>query len=376
MLQARSGRPGDSPPPTNDESGDVLRTVIALFDDILDAEHALSVLRKSDQPSDQISVILRERVISSSTGIPQPTVLARVIASSALDAVGGWLQGLASLIFPDRASYLVAGPIGAVLATIRDARPNSPMQDADQSQSGNSSRQLARAFSAFGFSRDESQYLEQRVVAGSPLIAITSSEAETLRIAHQAFSKHTAVHLGLARTESAINRTAARLLVTGPQAGGTVVIADAIAPLRRLTEGGLDDRSRIDMLGREVVTVTGESIGTVSDVLYERRLEDDTDPQTALELQRAEVIARYIVVQFGGVLRMGRQRVALPTPLVVKSNWELIVVSANREEIQTAPRYDDISPLSRQDEVTMCTHFGVPLYWQQEPGDYSGVQKG
>jgi len=176
----------------------------------------------------------------------------------------------------------------------------------------------------------------------------------------------------LARTESAINRTAARLLVTGPQAGGTVVIADAIAPLRRLTDGGLEDRSPIDLLGRDVVTVTGESIGSVADVLYETRLEEDTDPQSNLELTQADVIARYIVVQFGGVLRMGRQRVALPNPLVVKTNWELIVVSASREEIQGAPRYDDISPLSRQDEVMMCTHFGVPLYWQQEhgkPGD-------
>jgi len=372
MLEARSTGPGNPAPSADDARGDVLRTVIALFDDILDAEHALTVLRKSDQPSDQISVILRERVIIADSGVPQQTVLARVIASSALDAVGGWLQGLASLILPDRANYLVAGPIGAVLATIQDARPHGSGSDNEPSPPANSSRQLARAFTAFGFSREESGYLEQRVVAGSPLIAITSSEADNLRVAHQAFSKHTAVHLGLARTESAINRTAARLLVTGPQAGGTVVIADAIAPLRRLTDGGLEDRSPIDLLGRDVVTVTGESIGSVADVLYEAHLEEDTDPQSNLELTQADVIARYIVVQFGGVLRMGRQRVALPNPLVVKTNWDLIVVSASREEIQGAPRYDDISPLSRQDEVMMCTHFGVPLYWQQEhgkPGD-------
>lgn len=366
MLQARSHYPGTPSEATEDESGDVLRTVIALFDDVLDAEHALSVLRKSDQPSEQISVILRERVMSEDTGVRQQTVLARVIASSALDAVGGWLQGLASLILPDRASYLVAGPIGAVLATIRDARPHSSGPDADPSRPPNSSRQLARAFTAFGFSRDESNYLEQRVVAGSPLIAITSSEAKNLRNAHQAFSKHTAVHLGLARTESSINRTAARLLVTGPQAGGTVVIADAIAPLRRLTEGGLDDKSQIDLIGREVVTVSGESIGSVSDVLYETRLKDDIDAQGQFQLQQADVISRYVIVQFGGVLRMGRQRVALPMPVVVKTNWELVVISAGREEIQAAPRYDELIPLSRQDEVTMCTHFGVPLYWLQE----------
>lgn len=366
MVQARFGAPADGSAASGGSTGDVLRTVIALFDDILDAEQALSVLRKSDQPSEQISVILRERVISAESGVPQQTVLARVIASSALDAVGGWLQGLASLILPDRASYLVAGPIGAVLATIRDARPSASGPDADFSRPANSSRQLARAFTAFGFSREEADYLEQRVVAGSPLIAITSSEAENLRMAHQAFSKHTAVHLGLARTENSINRTAARLLVTGPQGGGTVVIADAIAPLRRVTEGGLDEGSQLSLTGRDVVTVTGDSIGSVSDVLYETRLADDTEAQADLLLQGAEVIARYIVVQFGGVLRVGRQRIALPAPLIVKTNWDLVLVSASREEIQSAPRYDDLSPLSRQDEVAICTHFGVPLYWQQD----------
>ncbi|MBA2246595.1 MAG: hypothetical protein H0W23_00585 [Chloroflexia bacterium] len=368
MLQARPGLPGDVTHRPEDDDGDVLRTVIALFDDILDAEHALSVLRKSDQPSEHISVILRERVISPETRLPRQTVLSRVIASSALDAVGGWLQGLASLILPDRASYLVAGPIGAVLATIRDARPVSPRADNDGARPADSSHQLARAFTSFGFSRDEAMYLEQRVVAGSPLIAITSSEADNLRNAHQAFSKHTAVHLGLARTERSINRTAARLLVTGPHGGGTVVIADAIAPLKRATESELGDRSELDMIGRDVVTVTGETIGSVSDVLYETRLTDDGEPPSQNELQRAEIIARYLVVQFGGVLRMGRQRVAMPTPVVVRTNWELIIVSATREEVQSAPRFDDLSPLSRQDEVTICTHYGVPLYWQRESG--------
>ncbi|CAA9551692.1 MAG: hypothetical protein AVDCRST_MAG43-1109 [uncultured Thermomicrobiales bacterium] len=369
MLQARPGLPGDVTQRPEDEDGDVLRTVIALFDDILDAEQVLSVLRKSDQPSEHISVILRERVMSPDTRLPRQTVLSRVIASSALEAVGGWLQGLASLILPDRASYLVAGPIGAVLATIRDARPVSPRAVSDAARTANSSHQLARAFTSFGFSRDEAMYLEHRVVAGSPLIAITSSEADNLRNAHQAFSKHTAVHVGLARTERSINRTAARLLVTGPHGGGTVVIADAIAPLKRATEGEITEQKYTDMIGRDVVTVTGETIGSVTDVLYETRLGDDSDSSASVELQQAEIVPRYFVVQFGGVLRVGRQRVALPTPVVVKTNWELVIVSATREEVQSAPRYDDLSPLSRQDEVAICTHYGVPLYWQRELGE-------
>lgn len=344
------------------EDPTVIHTVIALFDDIIDAEHALSALRKSDQPSEQISVILRERVLSENPSIRHQTILSRVVASSALEAVGGWLQGLASLILPDRASYLVAGPIGAVLATIRESRPsNASRQIPDRRTSQDTSRQLALALAAFGFSREESQYLEQRVVAGSPLIGITSADAETLRSAHGAFSTHTAVHLGLARTESSINRTAARLLLTGPQTGGSVVIADAISPLHRLSESMSTALRRIDFRGREVVSMTGESLGKVSDVLFERRIPDDpgaVSPSTG----RPE-IARYLLLRIGGVRRLARQHVAIPTERVAEVTSSRIVLSATKRVVQEAPRFDELAPMSRQDEVRICTHFDVPQYW-------------
>lgn len=343
------------------EDPTLMHTVIALFDDIIDAEHALSTLRKSDQPSEQISVILRERVLSDASSIRQQTVLARVVASSALEAVGGWLQGLASLILPDRASYLVAGPIGAVLATIRESRPSR--SSADRTTNQDPSRQLALALAAFGFSGEESNYLEQRVVAGSPLIAITSADAETLRSAHGAFSTHTAVHLGLARTESSINRTAARLLLTGPQTGGTVVIADAISPLHRLSASISIASRGIDFRGREVVSSTGEPLGKVSDVLFERRITEDSESVDPPAL--APDIVRYVILSFGGVLRMARQRVAIPAGRVAEVTGSRIVLSVTKRVIRTAPRLDELSPMSRQDEVRLCTHFDVPQYWLQ-----------
>ena len=53
----------DPKPSDTAETESVLRTIIALFDDTIDAEHALTALRKSDHPSEGISVILRERVL-------------------------------------------------------------------------------------------------------------------------------------------------------------------------------------------------------------------------------------------------------------------------------------------------------------------------
>lgn len=350
-----------------EDSTEFLRTIIVLFDDIIDAEHALTSLRKSDQPSEGISVILRERVLDPDPTVQYQTVLSRVIASSALDAVGSWLQGLASLILPDRASYLVAGPIGAVLATIKDARPASTNGETAAIGTDDSSRQLSRALSAFGFSQDESHYLEERVVAGSPLIAVTSGQADKLRAAHKTFAAFDAVHVELARTETSIHRTATRLLVTGPDGGGSVVIADAIAPLRRLTSDGGWRNHSIDLRGRQAISTSGESLGMIVDVLFENRLmpEDESVSQSAAD--RRSVIFRYVLVSFGGVLGLGKSRVALPAILADTTGWQ-VRIDTTREELRAAPRFDTLAPLSRQDEVTICSYFAVPLYWL-DPGN-------
>lgn len=344
-----------------------VRTVIALFDDTIDAEHALSGLRRSNTPSSEISVILRERVLDPDTRGGTEIALSRVVAASELDAVAGWLEGLASLVLPDRASYLVAGPIGAVLATVRDAAPRNSQDDIEFSRAyADSARQLARALSAFGFSRDEAGYLEARVVAGSPMIAITSAEAESLRAGHKAFARNTAVHLGLARTDFSISRTAARLLVTGPQAGGSVVIADAIAPLYRLSSDEAPGTHRLDWRGRVAITAMGEAAGAVTDVLYERRLRTESESVTTNGRQEYMVKARYLVISSRGIFGLGRQRMAIPSVLS-ELRQNVVHLSTSRDAIRTAPRYSDLGSLSRQDEVNILSHFDAPLYWLEEP---------
>jgi hypothetical protein len=358
MSTATTGRQQETDQPSTDT---YYRTIIALFDDTIDAEHALTTLRKSDQPSEGISVILRERVLDPDPNVQYETVLSRVIASSALEAVGSWLQGLASLILPDHASYLVAGPIGAVLATIRDVRTSEPTDPTANGAGSQSTRQLSRALTAFGFGHDESHYLEARVVAGSPLIAVTSRVAERLRAAHKTFAQWDAVYVGLAHTERSIHETATRLLATGPDGGGSVVIADAIAPLRRLTSDGGWRNHSIDLRGRQAVSTDGTALGTVVDVLFERHPESDgKGPRSAAD--KSGVTIRYVLVSFGGFLGLGRARVAVPAILADTNNWS-ITIDTTREELRSAPRFDSLAPLSRQDEVMICNHFGVPYYW-------------
>jgi hypothetical protein len=346
-----------------DRGDRLLHTVIALFDDTIEAEHTLMTLRRTNQPAEQISVILRERVIDPDATTPYRAVLSRVVAASALDVVGSWLQGLASLVLPDRATYLAAGPIGVVLATIRDARP--PHEDTELDPAPRRhvpTRQLTRALLAFGVERDEAAYVEHRVVAGSPLIAVTSDNVETLRAVHQIFSRNSAVYIGLARTEPSISSQAARLLMTGPQGGGPVVIADAVSPLRRLAEEPGLHGGPWDIRFRSVLSYYGETIGKVDDVLFEPG-DDVPRERGALDsMVIRAVTSRYIVVRFGGFLGLGRQRIAIPAERVHESD-EGVVVRITHEELVSAPRFDALNPLSRQDEATIRRHFGESFYW-------------
>jgi hypothetical protein len=75
-----------------------------------------------------------------------------------------------------------------------------------------------------------------------------------------------------------------------------------------------------------------------------------------------ELIPRYIIVRFGGVLGVARQRVAIPGERVDVSD-DGVVVEITHEELVSAPRFDALTPLSRQDEATIRRHFSAPFYW-------------
>ncbi len=359
MTQLRTRVPNPDTSNNGSDAIEPIRTIIALFDDTIDAEHALNHLRRTNQPPSAISVILRERVTRSEPSATRETLLSRVIAASALEAVGGWLQGLASLILPeDRASYLVAGPIGVMLASIRETHDVEDEFDEEDKPYKVINRQLTRALTLFGFDLDEATYVEHRVVAGSPLIAITSERAPLLRDAHEIFSSNTAVHIGLTHTEPSIQAVAARLLMTGPRGGGPVVITDAVAPLRSLSEPDHFAHFDRSIRGRVVVSKAGRPVGVVADVLYETKVWEDQ--ASAAEVRRT--IPRYIVVQTGSMFRMGRRQTAVPAELV-DADQDPVLLRITLSELRGAPKYDASQPLSRQDEMALRRYLHVRNYW-------------
>lgn len=342
-------------------------TLTALFDDIIDAEQTLVQLRRSHQPANQISVILRERVLVPDAKKPYRAVLSEVVERSSLEAASKWLQGLVSLVLPDRATYLAAGPIGMILSTIRETAVQIDDEEAGTIASRHvPNRQLTQTLQAFGFDRNEAAYMEQRVVVGSPLIAATCDNIDTLRDVHRIFSQNTPVYVGLTRTDISLSARASRLVTTGPRSSGSVVIADAISPLVHLSSAPALIRTPRDLDGRIVHSRYGEVIGRVTDVLFEPEPDVVPDALRVPGISDETLLMRYLVVRLGGRLGLGRQRIAIPAERTSFKGND-IVVHITHEELVAAPRFDETTTLSRQDEATIRRHFDEPFYWITNP---------
>lgn len=338
-------------------------TLATLFDDVIDAEQVLAVLRRSQQPPASISVILREQVLREDDDLnPYRTVLSEVVARSSLEAAGKWLKGLASLILPDRAAYLSAGPVGQILSTIREA---APVRDGEQEEGYSARseiRHLSQSFMLFGFDKDEARYMEQRIVVGSAFIAITTTDTSQLRTIHHMLRKSMPVHIGLARTDGTVYRHAVALLETGTHPVGAVVIADAASPLNHVANTPSLQGSSRDYRGRVLRSRYGENIGRIEDLLFELNPDLTEGMKAHGKLSDAHAGLRYVIVRTTRRPGLGRKTIALPDDRIRLEDGEL-VASVTYEELVRAPRYEGGTSMSRQDEVTIRKQFSSPLYW-------------
>ena len=331
-------------------AGSLARTLVGLFDDRIDAELALAALRKSERPADQISVVVRDRENGDEA---ERTDVARALVASALDAVGGWLQGLAALIVPERGTFLVAGPIGAALAGIK-GDPSGQRGALAVTATGNlDSTALCNTLHGFGFTADEASYLDSRLNAGSTLIAVSLDDPKTLGEMRRFFAEHNAVHIGLAQTDEGHVARVRALMAAPPERSseGDVLVADAVAPLRRLCHPL--DGDRAPACGRMVIDEDGNEIGAVAEVLA------DNDPGSG---SGDATVVRYLVVAYGGVLGIGRHHVVVPIELADVSVVPVRVV-ADKELVRHAPSFDADDPFSRREEEAVCAYYGVRRYW-------------
>jgi hypothetical protein len=354
-----SAAPPAQPEPTPGQ--ETRQTVLGMFEDTIDAEQALVALRKADYPPDRISLLVRDTLAEREETADRHGAVARSVVASALDAVGGWLQGLASLIVPERGTFLVAGPIGAALAGMRPgdderARDQAPSPDeatyvaTTMATTDLSSGGLIRTFEEFGYQPEEATYLEHRLAAGAALVAVTAASATTFQEARSIFADHDAVYIGIAETEASFLAQAEALLAASPEEliSGDVVVRDVVAPLVR----GCDESSgagQHQLCERMVVDRHGVASGQVEEVLI--------DQTTGVS-----PMLRYIVVAYGGVLGIGRHYVAVPADDLDPSSVPLRL-QVSQEALHRAPAYALDTPFSRREEEAIYASFGLRPYW-------------
>ncbi len=321
-------------------------TVAALFDDTMDAEHALAALRTAEA-TERVSLIVR----SAAGDERQPVELARTLVANALDAVGAWLSGLAQLVVPDRGEYLVAGPLGAAL--VAAGAPTAGGAERTAWAGTSPQPDLVReVLTSFGFGGDEAIYLERRLEAGAALIAVTDDRHDAVQEVRRLFADHSAVYLGVARTDERLVEQLEALLADAPRLirSGDVIIADAVAPLHRASNPDASP-AMASLIGRQVLDEQESPVGNVDDVLFE-------SPEDAA----GRPVPRYLIVGNGGLLGLGRKRVAVPASIALTMEDGRIGVAAGMDAIHNAPAYDK-EPFSRRDEQETHRHFGAEPYW-------------
>lgn len=326
-------------------------TIVGLFEDRIDAEDALLAMRRSQEQPDQVSLLIRA---SGHTGDEEEATdnLATALVNTALDAVGDWLQGLTSVIVPERGTYLVAGPLGAALTGIaveHETPAHHPDLPAPQQGEAIS---LLHTFVEFGFGNDEASYLEHRLAAGAVIVALTSSQRGRLQTSRRLFADYNAVHIGQARTDAVLAAEASALLAAGPEAsyGGDVIVADAVATICHLCEAVAEIPAYRGICGSDVIDTTGRGTGVVHDLLG-----DDGG--------QGEPIVQYVVVAFGGLLGLGRHFVAIPQELVDMAGRP-VKTRIDRETVHRSPRFDPNGPFSRRLEAAISTYFQTKPYWE------------
>lgn len=333
-------------------------TVLGLFEDVIDANHALADLKKGPAPPKAVSLIVRENVSNDPDAANPASAVATALSEADLHQAGEWLMHLVSLVIPDDGAFLVAGPIGAILAgSAPVSRWNTPVPDSTGAYgSGPSdSGPLLTALVHFGYGDDEAYYLAQRARSGSVLIGLTTPDAQLASDARRIFADQNAVHIGTNWTDPGTASRAEELVHTpvGTTLDDTVMVFDSVPLLV-----GLCNHANPDIAatcgGATVLDCDGVETGTVEDLLGE------IQPGGIGERER--VVVRYVVVGFGGLLGIGRSFVAVPA-VHVALDTDPVVLDMDRQTFQSAPLYHSNKPFSRREEDLVCDHFGCPRYW-------------
>lgn len=330
----------------SEQEPSAIQTVAALFDDRIDAEHALSTLRRAVRAAANVSVLARDHAVAEAgEGAVDVT---KAVMDTALSAVSNWLSGLAALMVPQRGSFLAAGPIGVALA--RDLPLRSSGSDAERAPASAHARvdSLAVALELFGFRPEEAHYIEERLSAGSAMIAVTTEDTAQIDATLRTFADFNAVFVGQAQTPASVLVETERWLAN-PLAtkSSEIVVADVVAAMTHVCADKDGHPALAWLCGMDVYDRHGDHVGQIDDLLA-----DPADP----------TVLRYAIVGHGGVLGVARRRVAVPAAVITPGD-RAVRITVERERLDAAPAYAANTPFSRKDELIALAFFDVAPYW-------------
>jgi hypothetical protein len=189
---------------------------------------------------------------------------------------------------------------------------------------------------------------------------MSSGEPDEIETARGVFSRHDAVYIGLAETDSGVLEATGAVLAAGPELiqNGENSVLDLVAPLRPV----IDDEEPSELAELRGVSVVGADdveAGQIEQILVE-----ETGPAAfgADEAITEPAAVRYVVVGFGGMLGIGRRRVAVPAELFDLAA-DPVVVRVEKSTLHRAPAYDEDVPLSRSEEDRLYRYFNLTPYW-------------
>lgn len=324
------------------------QTIVGLFDDDIAAEHVLAELRKSNRPAATVSVLARDRrAVDKSTALPIDVTTA--VMDTALSAVSNWLLGLAALMVPRQGSYLAAGPLGVLLVDTDDETERAGRDSAPEGSRSEPIGSVGHAFERFGFRPEEAHYLEQRLAAGSVILAVTSHEHDQIESTLDAFGENEAVFIGQAITPNDVVERVIDILAHPLSAGTTeVVVTDSVLPLERASALEPEHCPWLSRVGNPIVDVEGEHFADIDDLLVD--LADTT-------------VVRYVIAGRGGLLGIGRKRFAIPIEVI-----DLDVKPARarlpKHRFADLPEFEEDVPFSRKDELAAHQATGTRPVWQ------------
>ncbi|HEV2527340.1 MAG TPA: hypothetical protein VGT61_02680 [Thermomicrobiales bacterium] len=351
-------------------------TAIALFDQSLDAEKSLAAVQRQQVSAETVSLIIRDRASASDRSASPLGDVARALVASAMGPLGPWLRGLASLVVAERGTYLVAGPMGASLATLclndqRSSDPPDEGQDEDLADllgiEHEESDALYQNLLLFGLNEDDASYLERRLVAGTSLVAVTTSSRRITALARNEFDSQGAVFLRVVLTSGDIVRLTRQRIndMTIARLSGDVVVADAVIPLRRMCHR-LPPQAAHPRCGATITDTDGVEIGTLVDILSDPFVND----RSGREVERYAVVG-HGGLGYGNTLRIGRHYTAIPMEQLSFDEDGTARSLVDAAVIREAPRYDRSGAFSRREELGVLAYFGVRPYWLAAPEDES-----